>query len=552
MKKTVILFLFSLLLTFVVGCTPSHYRLSFEEIDDMADYYPAQAKVFLERTDSNDNKGYYKLLACKIRYQILGVYILRRDSDIEDAIQIFTKENNEPMLARALYYKGAMTFNTTHDTTQTLQILKQACRYSSIMRQKEKLDLYDLMCRITHDNSYTVKLEDEARQSHNISHRAWATLYRAVNNQDRQLAEEAFDIAYSISENKDSTLGPMYNYYFQKLIEQGNTPDSVIMDYINLADNYGGINYKTSVDLYRFLWRYGKTQKGEKFLNTYKPEIDELSNYIYLGAYEHLIPFYFVYLHLGDTTTADNIVKLIHQSEPVIERQGNANKEQKVKLMYEGGYSSYRYAQAKNWILVASIIVLAILLTMTYLSVSRIRKAQSTIAALHHSLHQLKDVENATLAERCEQLNHDITTQVRKLKRRDKDIELYKTQIGELTDISQGLVYYSQAVQNKNISQIGKQGILQLLASYRMIDEKYSKRLACYDLNPSHCLFCILYHIGKTDEEVMQILQYSMANIRVRKSRIKADCEVDSFEAVISREVYVDYKKENCMVIYHV
>lgn len=63
------------------------------------------------------------------------------------------------------------------------------------------------------------------------------------------------------------------------------------MDYINLADNYGGINYKTSVDLYRFLWRYGKTQKGEKFLNTYKPEIDELSNYIYLGAYEHLIPF---------------------------------------------------------------------------------------------------------------------------------------------------------------------------------------------------------------------------------------------------------------------
>lgn len=422
MKKTVILFLFSLLLTFVVGCTPSHYRLSFEEIDDMADYYPAQAKVYLERTDSNDNKGYYKLLACKIRYQITGVYFLRRDSDIEDAIQIFTKENNEPMLARALYYKGAMTFNTTHDTTQTLQILMQACRHSSIMRQKEKLDLYDLMCRITHDNSYTVKLEDEARQSHNISHRAWATLYRAVNNQDRLLAEEAFDIAYSIPENKDSTLGPMYNYYFQKLIEQGNTPDSVIMDYINLADNYGGIKHKTAVDLYRFLWRYGKTPKGEKFLNAHKPEIEELSNYMYLGSYEYLIPFYFVYLHLGDTTTADNIVKLIHQSEPFIERQGNADKEQKVKLMYEGGYSNYRYAQAKNWILVAIIIVLAILLTMTYLSVSRIRKAQSTIAALQSSLHQLKDVENATLAERCEQLNHDITTQVRKLKRRDKDI----------------------------------------------------------------------------------------------------------------------------------
>lgn len=103
MKKTVILFLFSLLLTFVVGCTPSHYRLSFEEIDDMADYYPAQAKVFLERTDSNDNKGYYKLLACKIRYQILGVYILRRDSDIEDAIQIFTKRKTMSLCLRVHY-----------------------------------------------------------------------------------------------------------------------------------------------------------------------------------------------------------------------------------------------------------------------------------------------------------------------------------------------------------------------------------------------------------------------------------------------------------------
>lgn len=57
MKKTVILFLFSLLLTFVVGCTPSHYRLSFEEIDDMADYYPAQAEVFWKEQTATTTKG---------------------------------------------------------------------------------------------------------------------------------------------------------------------------------------------------------------------------------------------------------------------------------------------------------------------------------------------------------------------------------------------------------------------------------------------------------------------------------------------------------------
>lgn len=97
--------------------------------------------------------------------------------------------------------------------------------------------------------------------------------------------------------------------------------------------------------------------------------------------------------------------------------------------MYEGGNTRYRYEKVKTYIFVGIIIVLIILLTMTYLSISRIRKAHQTIKNLHESLHQLKDVENSSLSEQCERLNHEITTQLRKLKRRDKDIEEYKSQI---------------------------------------------------------------------------------------------------------------------------
>ena len=201
--------------------------------------------------------------------------------------------------------------------------------------------------------------------------------------------------------------------------------------------------------------------------------------------------------------------------------------------MYEGGNTRYRYEKVKTYIFIDIIVVLAILLAAAYLSISRMRKARRTINCLHESLHQLKDVENVSLSERCEQLNHDITTQLRKLRRRDKDIEEYKTQITELTDISQGLVFYSMAIQNQNISQIGKLGIRQFLASFKMIDEKYCERLDNYDLNPSQCLFCILYHIGKTDEEVMQILQYSRSNVRVRKSRIKGDASLEAFDEII-------------------
>ena len=94
---------------------------------------------------------------------------------------------------------------------------------------------------------------------------------------------------------------------------------------------------------------------------------------------------------------------------------------------------------------------------------------------------------------------------------------------------------YFLILQNRNISQIGRGAISQFLDSFRLIDERYSRRLSEYDLNPSAQLLCILYHIGKTDEEVMQIMQYTLANIRVRKSRIKSDTGVETFEALITK-----------------
>ena len=105
-SKKIIIFLFTIMqLAILSSCMDSGYRLSFPEIDDLADEYPAQAKVFLSRADSNDNKGYYKLLTAKIEYQLKG-YIYK-ENYIDDAINIFVNEKDEPLLARSLYYKGA-------------------------------------------------------------------------------------------------------------------------------------------------------------------------------------------------------------------------------------------------------------------------------------------------------------------------------------------------------------------------------------------------------------------------------------------------------------
>lgn len=537
-SKKIIIFLFTIMqLAILSSCMDSGYRLSFPEIDDLADEYPAQAKVFLSRADSNDNKGYYKLLTAKIEYQLNG-YIYK-ENDIDDAINIFVNEKDEPLLARSLYYKEASILNNYRDTAKAIKWFAQAIAYDSNMREKEKLDMYDILCRITHQNIYTVELEDETRQTNNIRYRAWALLYRSINNQDQELANQAFEVANQIKENKDSTLGPMYYHYFQALMDRGNVPDSILISYAKKAQDNHGVKYGNNIDFYRLLTRNSKEThafamqhiKEEYSIN--QELIKSWGAYFFALGYEYYLPLYFLSLQKGDTLMANRVAHELRQEAPLLVKDENSEKENQVKLMYEGGNTRYRYEKVKTYIFVGIIIMLIILLTMTYLSISRIRKAHQTIKNLHESLHQLKDVENSSLSEQCELLNHEITTQLRKLKRRDKDIEEYKAQITELTDISQGLVYYSMTIQNQNISQIGKQGIRQLLASFKVIDEKYSERLENYDLNPSQSLFCILYHIGKSDEEVMQILQYSLSNIRVRKSRIKSDTGVESFDDII-------------------
>lgn len=537
-SKKIIIFLFTIMqLTILASCMDSGYRLSFPEIDDLADEYPAQAKVFLSRADSNDNKGYYKLLTAKIEYQLKG-YIYK-ENDIDDAINIFVNEKDEPLLARSLYYKGASILNNYRDTTKAIKWFAQAIAYDSNMREKEKLDMYDILCRITHQNIYTVELEDEARQTNNIRYRAWALLYRGINNQDQELANQAFEVANQIKENKDSTLGPMYYHYFQALMDRGDVPDSILISYAKKAQDNHGVKYDNNIDFYRLLTRNSKETHAfamqhikEKY-SMNQELIKPWGYYPFALGYKYYLPLYFLSLQKGDTLMANRVAHELRQEAPLLIKDENSGKEKQVKLMYEGGNTRYRYEKVKTYIFVGIIIVLIILLTMTYLSISRIRKAHQTIKNLHESLHQLKDVENSSLSEQCERLNHEITTQLRKLKRRDKDIEEYKAQITELTDISQGLVYYSMTIQNQNISQIGKQGIRQLLASFKVIDETYNKRLENYDLNPSQSLFCILYHIGKSDEEVMQILQYSLSNIRVRKSRIKSDTGAESFDDII-------------------
>lgn len=530
--------LYALVLLLFFGCKGGTYHKSLEEIDTLADSYPAQARVFLNRADSNENKAYYKLLDVKIGVnQKLdkGDYF----SIIDESARAYENGGDTIGLIRAMYYKAILWQEYNRDTVAAEIILHQVDTinnlYGDRRADRTMAMVYDRLCKLGHSN-YIDKFRAAAASVGDSLLLARALMYEAVETGNTAKADSAFHIAEICSESKPHKVkGTLCHEYVQALIDR-HAPDSVIMRYLPEINTQSPVGY-TAVAQY--LYNHHHPDFMKEYLERRGPTVIEIGNsktfFESSSTYALLSNMYYVALRDGNETMADSLRRKLRTMEYIFDREENSRHEKEVTLTYEGGNTRYRFMKTQTYVMYGIIGVLLLLLAFAWWHIRRIRRANRMIASLNASVHQLKDVENPALSERCDTLSHEIDNQLRRLKRRETDIANYKEEIVHLENISHGLMIYSQILQNLNISQIGRQGINQFLDSFHLIDENYSQYLSELDLNPSSRLLCILYHIGKTDDEVMQILQYTLANIRVRKSRIKADSGVESFDDLITK-----------------
>ena len=530
--------LYALVLLMFFGCKGDTYQKSLEEIDTLADSYPAQARVFLNRADSNENKAYYKLLDVKI-----GVTQKLNNADyigiIDECAKSYENDGDTIGLMRALYYKALLWQEYNRDTVAAESILHQVDTinnlYGDHRADRTMAMVYDRFCKLGHSD-YIGKLRQKAVAVGDSLLLARALMYEAVETKNTNKADSAFHIAEICSESKPhKTKGTLCHEYVQALIDR-YAPDSVIMRYLPEINTQSPVGYTT---IAQYLYNHHHPDFTKEYLEKRGPTVIEIGNsktfFESSSTYALLSNMYYVALRDGNKVMADSLRRKLRTMEYVFDRAENNRQEKEVVLTYEGGNTRYRFMKTQTYVMYGIIGVLLILLAFAWWHIRRIRRANRMISSLNASVHQLKDIENPALSERCDTLSHEIDNQLRRLKRRETDIANYKEEIAHLENISQGLMIYSQILQNRNISQIGRQGINQFLDSFQLIDERYSQYLSELDFNPSSRLLCILYHIGKTDDEVMKILQYTLANIRVRKSRIKADSGVESFDDLITK-----------------
>lgn len=530
MRKTVYCYIICII-SVLTGCEESSYRKSLSEIDELINDYPAQARLYLNRADSNENKAYYKMLDTKIAVR-QGLYTTIEYNNINSCIRELEANQDSDNLMWALYYKASMKLYGERDSASAKSLYQRIEQMNGDRCTSVMANTYNQLCQIGELENYSI-LQKMARSLKDTLLLAHAYVYQALKENQPDYADRAF----RLMEEKGDRQGMhrLCHEYVRALVD-ADAPDSLVMRYLSEATTP-----KTPVGYFtasRHLFNHAHPDFAKDYIENHGTTVidygEEKTFFFSSATYALMANMYFVAMKEGNKSLADSLLQEMRSIENVFEKEENYHNEKEVGLMYEGGNARYRYLKNKTYVSYGIIAVLLFLLLLAYWHIRRMKRANSIISTLTESVHQLKDVENPALSDRCDQLSHEINNQLRRLKHREADISAYKQQIEQLDNVSKGLVIYAQILQNKNISQIGRKGILQFLESYHLIDEHFSQRLSQFDLNPSSQLFCVLYHLGKTDEEVMQIMQYSLANVRTRKSRIKADTEVDSFEDLIT------------------
>ena len=532
MKKAIYLYIIGAI-AILTGCEETGYRKSFDEIDELINDYPAQARLYLNRADSNENKAYYKLLDTKIAVR-QGFYTATEYDNINSCIRVFEANRDSDNLMWALYYKASMKLHGERDTTSAKSLYQRISQINGNRCTQVMAETYNQLCQIG-KTEHVGSLQQMARALEDTLLLAHSYVYQALQENQPDYADKAF----SLLEEKGDRQGRLRlcHEYVRALVD-ADAPDSLIMRYLPEA-----ITPKTPVGFFtasRHLFNHAHPEFVKEYMKKHGTTVidyDKEKTFFYSSAtYAMIANMYFVAIREGNKSVADSLLQEMRSIEDVFEKEENYHNEKEVGLMYEGGNARYRYLRNKTYVSYGIIAILVVLLLLAYWHIRRMKRANRIISSLTESVHQLKDVENPALSDRCDKLSHEIDNQLRRLKHREADIASYKQQVEQLEDVSQGLLIYSRIIKNENISQIGRNGTSQFLASFRLIDKSYAAYLTDLDLNPSASLFCILYHLGKTDEEVMQIMQYTLANVRTRKSRVKADTGATSFDDLITKQ----------------
>lgn len=185
-----------------------------------------------------------------------------------------------------------------------------------------------------------------------------------------------------------------------------------------------------------------------------------------------------------------------------------------------------------NTLLCAAIIAMIILNSLIY-SNNKNRQQQLVIFRLREDIDKINNNITQIVANNKKSLNEKVNSLNKLVATKQRMIKILNVKIEEITrmheencrgidQITNGIPFLYYILNNEKDLELNRLEISNFIACYKVIDKEFIENienLVVGSFTPKEELFCILIRLGKTSEEIRQILDLSKDAYRQLKSR---------------------------------
>lgn len=472
-------------------------------------------EIATENVDNPKDIAKFVLLKAETRYK--KQLPIENDS-IDYAIFYYEQHGPKELLARAYYYKAAITFFCRSNTRQAIILLKKA-EHIAIQTNRPLLKhkIYSTISYINLLNKNYATAIRYARKSGDIA--------RKLNNKEWIGYSLTYIAnAYSGLEKSDSNLEYLRKglEYYQYLSKENQ---SVLLS--NISDAYQRNNNSAKAELYiqkalkerpsrytyavlaDFYIQRGQLKKAHRYLIK---ALDTTDVYTYEKVMHSLFKLRKkMHNYKGATQIADTLLEFQEKQEHIRSQNNIYDIQNKCER-------EEREKQAKAYRTYTTGMIIIFLLIIISL-------------VLHHKYKEARNRRNLLqkhllLNEYSDQLNELKTSQHianKELTNLRKKINTLKD--NEVQTLSNGKMLYESVLQNRNTIHWCNQDFLDFLEYFKLINAEFIKEISSQykNLSPKQYLYLIATKkMDKDEQQIGNILAISPSSVRSIKSRIKS------------------------------
>lgn len=463
--------------------------------------------------NSANTSALHNLLRVRLEYMCYNA--IDADTVLDEALDYFAKTNNKKRLAEVYYYRGALSY----ESGKVREGLKQLKKAEDIAESEADIGLRH---KIYETLAYVNSQEEEHTLALKYSRKALESAIAAKNDNWMAYALNSIGCDFMRMAMVDSG-----SYYLDKSLTMIDVipPSSraafitnVALVYLNSdtakADSYitEAMKYNPSAATYYAIANMcaarGNHSDAERYWSMALTKADmpmkiditkTRANYIAKnGDYKHAFAIADTLSNLKDSLARHR--EDVRVRELQLAYDHDAMKEKTEKRIYIFSFA----------VIVLSLLLLALAIYSRYTTLKNHQKIINLTLLANNYTNRIRDLESS---------GEDNIAEIESLRVKLEEIKTEQSHI-----LYEGRELYDKICNNETTVTWSKKDFINFIEYYKLQDYPFVSSLETdyKSLSPKYMFFEILYHMGKSEDEIRHILGIGKSTVRTTRTRIKA------------------------------